>query len=123
MPLCFLVLVLLLFLGLAATTVEEYPFEKFPKNVVALHMPCEESNMFATKCMCHIKCTDKLCNNARNLCDKYSERSGTVSLVTGPHANALLYDSKGCKYMLIRGVGTKKIATLKRTPSAQELSR
>jgi hypothetical protein len=50
----------------------EYDFHKFPKDVVALHMPCEESNMFATKCMCHIRCTDNQCTNARNVCSKYS---------------------------------------------------
>lgn len=52
----------------------EYDFHKFPKDIVALHMPCEESNVFATKCMCHIRCTDSKCTNARDICNKYSSR-------------------------------------------------
>lgn len=54
--------------------IETYPLDKFPKDKVALHMPCEESNMFATKCMCHLKCTDLACNNAKQLCEKYEKR-------------------------------------------------
>lgn len=54
--------------------VVEYNFNTFPKNIVALHMPCEESNVFATKCMCHIQCTDPTCSNARALCSKYETR-------------------------------------------------
>lgn len=52
----------------------EYDYNNFPKDVVALHMPCEESNMFATKCMCHIRCTDTTCTNAKALCAKYEKR-------------------------------------------------
>lgn len=83
--------------------IESYTFQTFPKDKIALHMPCEESNMFATKCMCHIKCTDNQCLNARKICEKYQ-------------------DSKGCRYMLIRGY-QKKIATLKRVASPTELAR
>ncbi len=51
--------------------IEMYTFQTFPKDKVALHMPCQESNMFATKCMCHLKCTDSKCSNAYKLCEKY----------------------------------------------------
>jgi hypothetical protein len=54
--------------------VEIYTFADFPKDKVALHMPCEESNMFATKCMCHLRCTSKSCENAIKICDKYKDR-------------------------------------------------
>ena len=37
--------------------IEVYTFTNFPKHKIALHFPCQESNMFATKCMCHLKCT------------------------------------------------------------------
>ena len=53
--------------------IETYSYDSFPKDKVALHMPCEESNIFATKCMCHIKCTDKTCANALRLCVKYKD--------------------------------------------------
>ncbi len=86
-----------------SSDIEVYTFQNFPKNKIALHMPCEESNMFATKCMCHIKCTDNNCLNAKKICMKYRE-------------------SKGCRFMLIRG-NQKKIATLKRTPTESELTR
>lgn len=56
------------------TKIETYTFDTFPKDKVAVHMPCEESNMFATKCMCHLKCTDSSCNNAKELCEKYEQR-------------------------------------------------
>lgn len=69
---------------------------------VALHMPCDESNVFATKCMCHLKCTDSKCSNAIKLCKKYSY--------------------KRCKYVLLRSVANKKVATLKREPSPLELA-
>ncbi len=54
--------------------VQVYTFSNFPSNKTALHMPCEESNMFATKCMCHIRCTTPNCENAIKLCDKYKIR-------------------------------------------------
>jgi hypothetical protein len=54
--------------------VEIYTFANFPKDKVALHMPCQESNMFATKCMCHLRCTSASCENAIKLCDKYKDR-------------------------------------------------
>jgi hypothetical protein len=73
-----------------------------PSTEIALHMPCNESNFFATKCMCHIQCTSAGCANAISLCSKYST-------------------TRGCKYVLLREIGKKLIATLKRTPSTQEL--
>ncbi len=83
----------------------QYDFHAFPSDaLIAMHMPCNESNMFATKCMCHIKCTDNRCDNARSLCRKYQS-------------------SRGCKYMLMRNVGGGRVATLKRTPFADELER
>lgn len=55
--------------------IEILPLSEFNNNLkVSLHMPCEESNMFATKCMCHIKCTDRSCKNAVELCQKYRNR-------------------------------------------------
>ena len=57
-----------------AFEVETYTFQNFPKDKIALHMPCEESNMFATKCMCHLRCTDDTCLNAQELCVKYKDR-------------------------------------------------
>ncbi len=59
---------------LSVTEIETYTFDNFPKNKIAVHMPCEESNMFATKCMCHLKCTDPSCKNAKELCKKYEIR-------------------------------------------------
>ena len=38
------------------STIEVYRMDMFPTDKVALHMPCEESNMFATKCMVKILC-------------------------------------------------------------------
>lgn len=54
--------------------VVEYDYNNFPTDVVALHMPCKESNMFATKCMCHIKCSNAECSNAKDICSKYEKR-------------------------------------------------
>lgn len=82
----------------------EYNYNNFPKHIVAMHMPCEESNMFATKCMCHIKCKDNKCRNAWNICKKYE-------------------NTLGCKYILFRLVGQGKIATLKRKPTIEETER
>lgn len=59
---------------IAVGLVIEHDYNNFPKDVVALHMPCEESNMFATKCMCHIRCIDSSCVNAKALCQKYEKR-------------------------------------------------
>ena len=54
--------------------IEVMKLADFPNNAkIALHMPCVESNMFATKCMCHLKCTDENCQNAINLCNKYAK--------------------------------------------------
>lgn len=69
--------IVLLYLGaiyICYASIETYQLDKFPKNKVALHMPCQESNMFATKCMCHLKCTDPTCKNAKELCEKYEDR-------------------------------------------------
>ena len=79
-------------------SIEKHTFEDFPSDRIALHFPCKESNMFATNCACHVKCTELTCQNAMDLCKKYR-------------------DSVGCKYVLIRGGKTKKIATLKRQSS------
>lgn len=81
--------------------IEIYDMKDFPESKISLHMPCEESNMFATKCMCHVKCTDKQCKNAVELCKKYADR--------------------GCSYVLKRKIGAKGIATLKRSPTVEEL--
>jgi hypothetical protein len=95
------ILLLLSCKTIANDDIEVFRMEKFPKDKLALHMPCIESNMFATKCMCHLKCTSPNCDNAKKICDKYKD--------------------KGCKYMLLRGQGIKMIATLKRIPSKDEL--
>lgn len=59
--------------------IQIYNLAAFPSETkVALHMPCEESNMFATKCMCHIRCTSPKCENAVKLCEKYKERLANV---------------------------------------------
>ncbi len=68
------VIVCLTVLKRCVTEIETYTFDNFPKNKIAIHMPCEESNMFATKCMCHLKCTDPTCKNAKELCKKYETR-------------------------------------------------
>ena len=81
---------------------ETYRLDKFPENKVSMHMSCSESEQFATNCACHIKCLDRDCNNARDLCHKYKD--------------------KGCKYMLLRGPPDKQLATLKRVPTIQELA-
>lgn len=81
-------------------TIETYTFQNFPKEKVAVHFSCAESNMFATNCACHLRCTDSQCDNAKNVCLKYA--------------------SKGCKYMLLRGGKHNRIATLKRVPSVDE---
>ncbi len=76
------------------------PLDSFPKDVVAHHFSCVESEQFATNCACHIKCRDPMCSNAQKICVKYKD--------------------KGCKYMLLRGQGIKKLATLKRVPMGNE---
>lgn len=53
---------------------ESYRIDDFPLDVVALHMSCEESNMFATNCACHIKCFDQTCKEAWQICEKYKTR-------------------------------------------------
>lgn len=78
-------------INLTLSVVFEYGYDNFPVEKVALHMPCEESNMFATKCMCHIICSDPKCENAKSLCEKYQKRlivnkfSESVKLTTLIH--------------------------------------
>ena len=55
---------------------ESYRLDEFPPGVVGLHMSCEESNMFATNCACHIKCVERTCMAAWQLCEKYRIRWG-----------------------------------------------
>ena len=66
---------------------------------ISLHFSCPESNFFTTNCACHLKCTDRKCQNAIDLCKK--------------HRNAY-----ACKYVLLRG--GNKLATLKREISVSE---
>ena len=93
----------------AATTTNEFGslevlrLDAFPKDKVAMHFSCEESNMFATNCACHLRCTESACHNAKRLCVKYA--------------------NIGCKYVLTRGPPSNQIATLKRTPTQSELAR
>ena len=116
----------------------------FPHHKISLHMPCVESNMFATNCACHIRCLEPSCKQAWELCEKYkiryiSTRDSsyfrhlasellTCSLFVNSHLHAInIYwfrtFSKGCKYVLFRGSKNNKIATLKRKPTAEELKR
>ena len=46
----------------------------FPHHKISLHMPCVESNMFATNCACHIRCLEPSCKQAWELCEKYKIR-------------------------------------------------
>ena len=85
-------------------TSETYRLDEFPKGKVALHFPCAESNIFATNCACHMKCSEPTCKAAYKVCEKYK-------------------DSHGCKYVLLRGRGRNKIATMKRSPTAEEVQR
>eukprot|EP00981_Chlorochromonas_danica_P008951 scaffold2353_cov181-Ochromonas_danica.AAC.8 len=95
-----LLLFSLFFLFSLAKEIEVYTLENFPNHEkVALHMPCEESNVFPTKCMCHIRCADPACLNAKNLCRKKYEH---------------------CKYLILRGGQHNRFATLKRSASAEE---
>ena len=84
--------------------IETYQLNQFPRHKVALHFACEESNIFATNCACHIRCKEPTCKSAYKVCEKYRH-------------------SKGCKYVLLRGSGRNKIATMKRTPTAEETAR
>lgn len=77
------------------------PLNDFPRDVVALHFPCAESNMFATNCACHLRCRDRGCKDAVQLCERY-------------------HSSRGCKYVLLRGGANNRIATLKRIPTSAE---
>ena len=81
------------------------PLNKFAEahpNTISMHFFCPESNMFATNCACHLKCTSgEFCQNAVQVCKKYRI-------------------SHGCKYVLTRN--NNRIATLKReaTPSEKK---
>ena len=102
-PIQFIIAITFLILTyyISPSEIETYKLNAFPKDVIALHMPCKESNAFATKCMCHIYCKDRQCSNAKAICDKYS--------------------NIGCKYVILRG-SLKLLATLKRTPTAEEMA-
>ena len=96
-----LLLISNLFWFTESSGIEEYPLDKFPAKLDALHFGCPESEVFATNCACHVRCRGANCANARNLCVKYSQ-------------------SHNCKYILMRGSAPKMIATLKRAPWANE---
>lgn len=81
--------------------VELWTFETFPKNKVALHFACKESNVFSTNCACHLRCRTPDCAEAVSLCDAYSS-------------------TLGCQYVFIRGGKKNRIATLKRRPTEEE---
>ena len=86
-----------IFVGPLKTFAETHP------NTISMHFSCPESNMFATNCACHLKCTvGKSCQNAVQLCKKYRL-------------------SHGCKYVLTRN--NNKIATLKREITIEEKKR
>lgn len=80
------------------------PLNKFTEvhpNTISMHFSCPESNMFATNCACHLKCTTgKSCQNAVQLCKNYRI-------------------SHGCKYVLTRN--NNRIATLKREVTINEM--
>lgn len=113
-------------------TVEILPMDQFASSgKLALHFPCAECNVFATNCACHVRCTDPKCKNAINLCEKYKDR-----WTFNPHIVFVCWSRRhgigvqcfndlcraGCRYVLTRG-GVKKIATLKRIPTSEELKR
>jgi len=81
--------------------IEMYKLEAFPRDKVALHFSCAESELFATNCACHVRCRGGGCDNAKKICAKYRA-------------------SSGCKYVLLRGGAKNKFATLKREPTAIE---
>ena len=54
--------------------IETYRLDEFPNDKIALHFPCNESNMFATNCACHLKCREANCQAAFELCNKYKDR-------------------------------------------------
>jgi hypothetical protein len=80
--------------------IETYRLDEFPEHLVSMHMPCVESEEFATNCACHIKCTSRNCQNAKDICYRYRD--------------------KGCAYVLLRGPPEKQLATLKRLPTVAE---
>ena len=121
---------------------ESYRLNSFPHDKIALHMPCVESNMFATNCACHIRCQEPSCKQAWELCEKYKTRYSSMhntsyswqqapepfsrSRCVKSHldvTNIYFFQtfSKGCKYVLFRGSKSSKIATLKRKPTIEEL--
>ena len=80
---------LLLLADVVATSIETYKIDEFPQDKIALHFGCVESDMFATNCACHITCKNNKCDNAIDICTKYS--------------------NLGCKYLLFRNIGQKKV--------------
>lgn len=83
--------------------IEVMRLDAFPRNEIAMHFSCPESNMFATNCACHLRCRDgRTCSDAVAICEKYKT-------------------SHGCRYVLLRGGASNAIATLKRVPTEQEL--
>jgi hypothetical protein len=84
--------------------VEKHEMAAFSKmDKIAMHFPCAEANVFHSKCACHVRCPSADCSNAVSLCKKYEK-------------------TEGCQYVLIRGT-SRKIATLKRGPTAEESRR
>jgi hypothetical protein len=80
---------LLLLADVVAASIETYKIDEFPQDKIALHFGCVESDMFATNCACHITCKNSNCDNAIDICTKYS--------------------NLGCKYLLFRNIGQKKV--------------
>ena len=82
-------LYLWLWIGLVLGSIETYNMDEFPESKIALHFGCVESDTFATNCACHITCGTKSCDNAVEICTKYS--------------------NLGCKYVLLRHVGQRMV--------------
>lgn len=71
-------LLFLLWLGFllqSSADVLKMRMEDFPKSSdkIALHFSCQESEVFATNCACHLRCTDSECSNAVRVCKKYEK--------------------------------------------------
>ena len=73
--------------------IETYRLDNFPPEKVALHMSCSESNIFATNCACHIKCSEPECKRAYQICEKYRIRFVVISLLTFQHHTGKLLRS------------------------------
>lgn len=88
----------------SSDSIETFTLSTFPNHrKIAMHFPCAESNVFPTKCMCHIRCLDKECRNAKEVCLKYK--------------------ALGCQYLIMRGGRSNRFATLKRKPTVEERDR